>query len=133
MREVTREELAFFEGRPESLPIYLAFAGRLFDELPDTGMRVQKTQITFTNPRVYACASFLCALRKAEMPNPFLTITLGLSHPLDSPRVSAQSEPYPGRWTTHFVIGSPNELDDELFGWVHEAYGFAASKRRRTR
>ena len=130
MYETTQEELHFFGERPESLPMYLAFVGRLFDELPDSGMRVQKTQITFTNPRVFACVSFLRALRKAEMPDPFLTITLGLSHQLSSPRVSAQSEPYPGRWTTHFVIGSPDELDDELFGWMHEAYDFAASKRR---
>ena len=42
----------------------------------------------------------------------------GLPAPLESARVAAKTEPYPGRWTTHFVISSPSDLDEEMFGWV---------------
>ena len=33
-----------------------------------------------------------------------------------------------GRWTTHFVISSPSDLDEELFDWIAQAYQFAQAK-----
>ena len=30
-----------------------------------------------------------------------------------------------------FVIGAPDELDGELFGWVEQAYQFAETKGKR--
>ena len=70
----------------------------------------------------------LRARRKAELPDPYLTITLGLGNRLNSPRVDQVSEPYPGRWTHHLVIGSIDEIDDELMAWADEAYRFARNK-----
>ena len=67
-------------------------------------------------------------LRKAELPDPYIVVTLGLSNPLDSERVAVKVEPYPGRWTTHLVIGVIGEIDDELLGWLDEAYAFAEAK-----
>ena len=62
------------------------------------------------------------------MPGCYFVLTLGLSAPLESDRVAAKIEPYPGRWTTHFVISSPSDLDEELFDWVEQAYQFAQAK-----
>ena len=42
----------------------------------------------------------------------------GLPASLESARVAAKTEPCPGRWTTHFVISGPSDLDEELLGWV---------------
>ena len=39
-----------------------------------------------------------------------------------------QAEPYPCRRTTRFVIGGPSDLDEEMFGWVAQAYWFAQGK-----
>ncbi|WP_330397617.1 DUF5655 domain-containing protein [Acutalibacter muris] len=86
------------------------------------------TQITFSNRRVFACVSLMRVKRKAELPDPYIVVTLGLPYPLESRRVAAKTEPYPGRWTTHFVIGSTGELDQEFFAWVREAYDFSAAK-----
>lgn len=36
--------------------------------------------------------------------------------------------PYPGRWTTHFVISDPSDLDAEMYGWIDQAYEFANQK-----
>ena len=55
-------------------------------------------------------------------------LTLGLLAPPESDRVAAKTEPYPGRWTTHFVISRLSDLDEELFAWVRQAYAFAAQK-----
>lgn len=68
-------------------------------------------------------------ITEADRPDPYFVVTLGLPCPLASARVAVRTEPYPGRWTHHIVIGSAAELDDELFGWLDQAYAFSESKR----
>ena len=41
--------LSFFEQQPEALPLYEAFAGAVMDQYPDTRIKVQKSQISFSN------------------------------------------------------------------------------------
>ena len=89
---------------------------------------MQKSQISYYNRRLYACVSFLKVKKKAELPEDYFVLTLGLSAPLESDRGAAKTEPYPGRWTTHFVISSPSALDEELFDWIEQAYQFAQAK-----
>ena len=108
--------LSFFEQQPEALPLYEAFAGAVMDQYPDTRIKVQKSQISFSNRYLFACVSFARVKKKKELPDPYLVITL------------VKIEPYPGRWTTHIVIGSADEVDEELLGWVAEAYTFASTK-----
>ena len=104
----------FFDAVPGAYALYRAFADAVAERWPDAGCRVQKTQITFTNPRVFACVSLLRAKRKAELPTPWITVTLGLPYRLASPRVAT---------------ADPNEIDRGLLDWVAEAYAFAARKR----
>lgn len=118
----------FFDPHPAALALYEAFAGEMAERFPETRIRVQKTQITFSNRHVYACVSFLRVKKKAELPASWLTLSLGLPYALESPRVAAKVEPYPGRWTTHIVLSDPSELDAELLDWVEQAYAFAESK-----
>ncbi len=128
MQEPDAATELFFEGYEDALPLYMLFEERLSATFPSTRKRVQKTQITFANRHVFACVSFARVKRKAELPSPYLVITLGLPYPLESERVAVKTEPYPGRWTTHIVVGTSGELDDELFCWIAQAYGFAESK-----
>ena len=121
--------LFFFEKDPAALSLYEAFERTALTLVPDAGIRVQKTQITFTNPRVFAAVSFLPVRKKAQRPDHYITVTLGLNRRLASPRVDAASEPYPGRWTHHFLIAFPEEIDEEMTGWVREAAAFSAAKR----
>ena len=128
MYQMGQEELLFFDSHQEAVSLYQKFAEELFERFPSTSMKVQKTQITFSGRHVYACVSFLRVKRKTELPDPYLVITLGLSYALNSDRAAVKTEPYPGRWTTHFVISSEREFDDEFFTWVKEAYDFSESK-----
>ena len=57
--------LLFFDKFPAAFPIYQYFEKKLFDSFPKTSMRVQKSQITFSNRHVYACVSFQRVRRKA--------------------------------------------------------------------
>ena len=122
------EEQMFFDGRQGAYPLYCAFAERLFRLLPETTLRVQKTQITFCNPRVFACVSFLRVRRKEQLPKDYFVLTLGLPKRLESPRVAAAVEPCPGRWTHHIVVSAPEQLDRELFCWVEQAAEFSREK-----
>ena len=128
MRELDADALMFFDQHMDILPLYQAFEELLFDSFPVVNKRVQKTQITFSNRHVFACVSFARVKRKAELPMRFIVITLGLPAPLDSERIVVKTEPYPGRWTHHIVVSTPEELDEELLSWVREAYDFAAVK-----
>lgn len=124
----TADTLRFFDRQLAALPLYEAFEAAIYRLFPDTRKTVHKTQISFASRYIYACVSFQRVKRKAEMPDPFLTVTLGLPFPLESDRVAVKSEPYPGRWTTHIVIGRIDEIDDELTAWLKDAYAFSKRK-----
>ena len=128
MQKLDMDTLMFFDARRDALPIFEALEAKLYEHFPETQTRVQKTQITYFHKHVYACVSFARVRRKAELPETWLTLTLGLPYALDSERVAVKTEAYPGRWTTHIVIGSPEELDDELLSWIEQAYAFSERK-----
>lgn len=128
MRAPETDVLMFFEGHEDVLALYLTFEEALYHSFPNVNRRVQKTQITFYNRHVFACVSFARVKRKAELPQRYMVITLGLPAPLDSGRVAVSVEVRPGRWTHHIVVSQPEELDAELLVWVREAYDFADAK-----
>lgn len=129
MDVIEQDTLQFFAGHSSAVPIYRTFEQELLKRFPDISVKVQKTQISFSGGSIFACVSFLRVKKKRELPDPYLVITLRLSYPLESHRVAVKTEPYPGRWTTHIVVGSADELDEELFQWVKQAYDFSVRKR----
>lgn len=128
VREMDADTLQLFNERPAALPLFTALEERLLERFPEARKRVQKTQITYYHRRVFACVSFARVKRKADLPPVWLTLTLGLPCPLASDRAAAITEAYPGRWTTHLVLGSEAELDGELFAWLEQAYDFSERK-----
>lgn len=122
------DALLFFEGKPAEQALYEALEARIFSEIENVRLKVGKSQISFYNRRLFACVSFLRVKRKADLPQHYITLTLGLDRPLESPRVAVATEPYPNRWTHHFVLSRREEIDDELMDWVRQAALFAAIK-----
>ena len=129
--ELDLDLLRVFEKEPGSLELYLTLEQRLREMLPAMRRKVGKTEAAFYLRHWFGSASLLAVRRKAQRPSPYLTVSFGLSYPLDSPRVDAKTEPYPNRWTHHVMIGSAEEIDQELLGWLWEAAQFAASKPRK--
>lgn len=120
--------MMFFDQHQAVYPLYEHFQEKLLSQFPETKVKVQKSQISFSNRHLYACVSFLRVKKKAELPGNYFVLTLGLPMPLESNRVAAKTEPYPGRWTTHFVISDLSDMNEELFGWIESAYCFAQIK-----
>ena len=124
------DTLLFFDAHRAAIPLFAALEKTIFARFPEAKKRVQKTQITYYHRHVFACVSFARVKRMAELPETWLTLTLGLPYPLESERVAVKTEVYLGRWTTHLMIGSKEELDDELLEWLEQAYAFSESKGR---
>ena len=122
---MTEDELFFFNDMPGIIPLYDALAQFICQRFPDVSVKVQKSQITFKARYGFA---FVSLRRMKGCPETFLIFSLGLPSRLDSPRVAVATEPYPGRWTTHFILSGPEQLDEELKGWIETAYTFAQRK-----
>ena len=121
---MTAEAMLFFDHRPELIPLYEAFEEALFARFPDMSVRVQKTQISFDAPGLFACVSL--PRRKTDQG---IVITFVLAYRLNSERIRDSVEPYPGRWTHHMLLGAAEAPDDELMMWLSEAHDFALTRR----
>ena len=119
----------FFEGHMDALPLYERLEQRILNEIEDVQVKVQKTQISFYNRHLFACVSFAKVRKAKERPDTYIVVTVGTGRRLESPRIDIATEPYPNRWTHHILISGPDEIDDELMGWVKEAAAFSAAKR----
>ena len=123
-------ELLFFDAHQDALPLYEAFREAVLGKMPDARIEVKKTQISFFDRRMFAAVSFAPVRKAKERPKPFLTITFGLPYRKESDRIDVAVEAYPHRWTHHVMIGSAEEVDEELVSWIIEADEFAKNKKR---
>ena len=126
---INGDVLFFFNEKPAAIPLYGAFAGRVLAEIDNVAVKVQKTQISFSNKHNFAFVSLLPVRKAKERPDTYITVSFGLRYEKESPRIDVASEPYPNRWTHHMLVASVEEVDDELMGWIKEAAEFSASKR----
>lgn len=120
--------LLFFDKNTDALLLYEQFEKRILSEIEEVNIKVQKTQITFVNRHIFSCVSFIRVRKKKDCPSPYIVVTFGLQHKVESPRIDVVVEPYPNRWTHHVLISKIEEIDDELMGWIKEASDFSAVK-----
>lgn len=120
--------LRFFDQMPEALPMYQKFEREVLSRVEDVHIKVQKTQITYSNRHVFACVSFAKVRKAKERPPVYIVVTFGLAYKKESPRIDIATEPYPNRWTHHVLVSEEEQIDEELLGWVEEAAAFSAAK-----
>ena len=120
--------LFFFHDHMDALPIYEKLEEMMLSQISNVKIKVQKSQITFANRRVFACASFQPVRKARNRPKIFLTVTFGLAYRKESPRIDVATQPYPHRWTYHVTVGIPDEIDSLLLSWIREAAEFSATK-----
>lgn len=127
---MNREVHFFFDKSPGALPLYEAFEQKVLSEIDSVNIKVQKSQIAFSNQYNFAFVSFLPVRKAKERPESYIVVTFGLGYRVESPRIDAATEPYPNRWTHHVLVSETEEIDNELMGWVKEASIFSDGKRR---
>ena len=86
MDNIVQDTMLFFNKHPAVYPLYEEFQKKLILYYPKTKIKVQKSQISFYNRYLYACVSFLRVKKKAELPDNYFVLTLGLPAPLESDR-----------------------------------------------
>ena len=120
----------FFEGKLQERELYEALFARMEQAFPDASVKVQKSQISFYHKHLFAAVS-LPLRRRKDWPERCIVVTIGLARPLESTRAAVKVEPYPGRWTNHVLLAQKEEIDEELLGWLREAYDFALAKGKK--
>ena len=129
MREMMSvDEIFFFDAKPAALPLYETFREAVLDRIPLARIEAKKMQISFFNRRMFAAVSFTQVRKAKDRPDPFVTVTFGLPYRKEFARIDVSTEPYPNRWTHHVMIGTTEEIDDELLSWIEEAADFAGRK-----
>ena len=121
------DDCLFFNEEPRALPLYEAVRDYICKEFENVKIKVQKTQISFSNRYGFAFVSL--PFRKVKgRPDVYIILTLGLNRRLVHPRIAEATEPYPERWTHHIIIQNENEIDFEIKEWINEAYTFSMTK-----
>lgn len=124
--------LRFFDGHPQERELYEALFRLMEAEFPEASVKVQKSQISFYDRHLFAAVSPALRRKKSWLEHCILA-TFGLSYQTQSPRIAVATEPYPNRWTHHVLISQPSDIDEELLGWLREAWTFAKNKGGRRR
>lgn len=120
------EIASFFSKMPEVIPLYERIEGKILDEFEDAKIEIRKTQIAFKSKRGFVYI-WLPVRNMKNRPEYYLLLSISLNKRIDSPRITESVETYKNRWIHHLVIEKSEELNDELMGWIREAYLFAKS------
>lgn len=122
------EAKLFFENHEAAFPLYEKLEDAIREAIGDVRIKIQKSQISFYNRHMFACVSFARVRKKSDCPKDYIVVTFGLSYKKESPRIDVATEPYPNRWTHHVLVSTPEEIDEQLMGWITEAADFANEK-----
>ena len=112
---------AFLEGSGLGIAVF----ERLRGLLPDADVRVTRSQIAFRQRRAFAWLwrpRRWLGRRAAE-----IVLSVGLPRRDVSPRWKEVVQPTPRLWMHHLELGSVDEVDDEVAGWLREAADHAAN------
>jgi hypothetical protein len=120
--QATQEVEAFFSADPCVIPLYQALEPILY-ALGDVTRKVQKTQISFSSGKGFAYV-WLPIHKVKGRPEHYIVLSFSQPQQIVSPRIVEAVEPYPGRWMHHLILSTQEDLDEELLGWLREAYNF---------
>lgn len=124
-RPVEGEE--HFAHDPVAVAIYRALARPLL-ALDDVEVRVSKSQVAFRTHRGFATAWDPARYVRTTVP---LVVSVQLPYELHSTRFKEVAHPRPTSWVHHVELRAPSDVDDELLGWLFEAYDVAQALPRR--
>jgi len=117
MPDLTPDE--FFGDQPLAKELFVVI-DREVEALGEVTIRVSRSQIAFWRRRTLASVWMPAQYLKREAAP--LVLTVFLRRRDDSPRWKEVVEPYPGRFTHHLELYDPADVDDQVTGWLREAW-----------
>jgi hypothetical protein len=109
----------FFEGQEESRQLFEAVRCAV-EAIGPAELRIGKSQVSFRRRKAFAWVWTPGRyLRGKTAP---LVLTLSFPYRDASPRWKEIVEPAPGRFTHHLELYSVADVDDEVRGWLRDAW-----------
>jgi len=109
----------FFAGNEASRRIFDRVR-QAVDAIGPAELRVTRSQVAFRRDTGFAYVWIPgMYLSGADVP---LVLTVGLRRRDESSRWKQVVEPSPGRFTHHLELHSSDEVDNEVVGWLREAW-----------
>lgn len=116
-----------FAGRAEALALF-HFVREFIESLGSVKIEAMKSQISFGAETKFAWV-WLPQPWDKKRPEKSIVLTFGLGRHIEHDRIAQAVEPYPGRWTHHVIIENEAGLDEDVRGWLREAYVFSRKSR----
>jgi hypothetical protein len=110
------EEL--FQDHPEGLALYRAVRDAVA-RIGDADVRVTKSQVAFRRRRGFAFVWRPGQYLRSEVP---AVLSIALPYEVSSDRVKSVAHPSPRVWMHHLELDDAAQVDDEVSGWLAEAY-----------
>lgn len=114
---------AFLDGHPVALSVYEQVHGCL-DALGSNEVRTTKSQIAFRRERGFAY--LWLPGRYLKNPDAEVVLSIALGREVRSDRFKEIVHPAEHHWMHHLEIHGPDDIDDEVVGWLREAFERAA-------
>jgi hypothetical protein len=111
-----------FAGFPAGLAIHDRVA-EVVAALGGVESRVTRSQVTFRHGRGFAFVWRPGQYVGSDVP---AVLSIALPHEVASPRFKQVVHPSPRVWMHHLELAEPAQVDDEVVGWLREAWQHAA-------
>lgn len=108
----------FFEGHPLGRTVASAVAA-VMDGLGPHTVRVTRSQVAFRRRRGFAWLWRPGKYVRSDVP---AVLSVALPHRDGSPRWKEVVHPSSSIWMHHLELSSPEDVDDEVHGWLRTAY-----------
>ena len=112
----------FFAGSPAGLAIHDRVA-EVVGALGDVESRVSRSQVAFRHGRGFAYVWRPGQYVRSDVP---AVLSIALPREVPSSRFKEVVHPSPSVWMHHLELHAVDEVDDEVRGWLREAWGHAA-------
>lgn len=118
---VSQEVESFFGGSPEGLQLYRAVES-LVSQIGEAGVRVTKSQVAFRRRKGFAYLWRPGQYVTNDVP---AVLSIPLPRAVRSDRFKSVAHPSQKVWMHHIELRDPAQVDDEVGGWLTEAYEHA--------
>ena len=117
---------AFFQGKPNCVTCWEALDARLRERYPTLARRIQKTQISYDDPKLFCCVS----MPRWKVDRPSIVVTFAIDAPIADVRIFQAVQVTPNRWTHHVQISDMQEVDEQLMVWIDASHQLKCGGKR---
>jgi len=107
-----------FDGHPDALTLYREVSDAVAT-IGEADVQVTKSQIAFRRRRGFAYVWRPGQYVKSDVP---AVLSIALSHEVCSHRIKSVAHPSANVWMHHIELYTATQIDDEVRGWLAEAY-----------